>query len=69
MLVSLLLTLNMFLFAGVFPEVTTQRNSRKKPYLYVLEFSREYMAKFLHSKTVVWSVYIKNLKLYGKKLQ
>ena len=59
----------MFLFAWIFSETTTQRKSGKWPYLYVQEFSREYIVKFLHNKTAACSAYGKNLKFYGKKLQ
>ena len=53
----------MFLSAGIFSEITTQRNSEKQKYLHAQEFSREYMTKVLHSKRVVSSVYSKS----GKK--
>ena len=42
----------MFLSAGALSQATTQRNSKKQPYLPVQEFSRS-MAKFLHSRSVV----------------
>ena len=58
----------MFLSAGGFPEVATQRNSEKQPYLNIQEFSREYMTKFLQNKRVVCSTDSKALKFYIKKL-
>ena len=58
----MLSTLNMFLSTGVFTEATIQRNSEKKTYIDVQEFSRKYKTKFLDSKRVGCSVYSKSLK-------
>ena len=56
--IPLLLILSMFLSAGLFTEATTQRNSKKDPYLHVQECSR-FMTKFLHSKRVISLVKVK----------
>ena len=58
-----------FLFAGVFSKAKTQRNCKEQPYLYVQEFSREYIGNTLHGNAIVFFVHSKNLKLYGKKIQ
>ena len=61
--------LKMFLFAGVFSEATTQRHYENQLYLIVWKFSWIYIARFFQNKTVLSSVYSKNLKLYKSRLQ